>query len=570
MSPLTLPDRGDPRFPRVSRPARDFGDPTGRLDEDRSVSSQPGPVSAEALDALTLPTPGPLTVVCPLPIHHVLEFAQLYRIGELLKARASSTELRLLMRSDLDDWSHFHRLPFDRVDSLSRDPRDAEGGEISGACLLVAATPAWRERLHADPTVRVLADLALPYRDVTLDEPTGELLQADFQRALAAASPRWVVRPGTPDRIRLDSVAPRLLIHQARFHIGDTLWLTPLLRGVHRRFPEARTTLVGPPVAAEILAGNPHVAEIVPYSPKISEDQRQEILDRVNRSAFDAALFAFARRHESDWLARGVAEAGVPYRINLEYFDADLDWREIAPWATHEGWCFWAALPSPGMLLHALDPLAKSAASVVPGTSSSNPSSVVPGTFPGVPGTFPGVPGTSSSDRRVELHLPASARRRATEVLAEQGIGGPFAVVAPGGLSSQCWPADCFGELARRLVDELGLTVLVEGGPAEAALLDEVARRAGSWRVRALQDPLPVLAALLESCQLLVSNDSAPIHFAEVAGTPTVYLAQREKLVHSHPANESAWALFDDQANDVTKISVDQVMAASRELLATR
>jgi ADP-heptose:LPS heptosyltransferase len=351
--------------------------------------------------------------------------------------------------------------------------------------------------------------------------------------------PSWVLAPGAAWPVALDGRGEaRFLVHQARFHIGDALWLTPLLRQIRRRFPAARTTVVAPPAALPVLAGNPHVAEVVPYAPPAAA-AKHDVLERLAGRRFDAALFAFARRPESRWLAKAVAAAGAPWRINLEYFDPALDPTRLPPWLTHEGWCVWGTLPSPRMLLHALDPLLGAERPV-----------------------------WTEEDRRVELHVSQQARRRADELLKERGIAGePFAVLAPGGYSSRRWPAKRFAGLAARLSGELGLHVLIEGSPAEEPLLARVAAQAADRRVVAAADPLEIFAALLARARLLVANDSAPIHLAEVAGTPTLYFAQREKLVHSHPATERCLALCDEVANDPRRIRVGQAIAAVRALL---
>lgn len=353
----------------------------------------------------------------------------------------------------------------------------------------------------------------------------------------------WTSAPGAPRGL---PPAPRFLVHQARFHVGDTLWLTPLLRAIHRRFPGARTTVVAPPVARELFAGNPHVQEIVPYVPARGREraERRRVLGALAGHRFDAALFAFARRPESRWLAKAQAAAGVPVRINLEYFDPALE-RTIPPWLTHEGWFAWGTLPSPRMLLHALDPLL--------GRDRA---------------------AWTEDDRRVELHVSAEARRRAGGVLVERGIGeAPFAVLAPGGQSSLRWPARSFARLAARLAAEDGLHVLIEGSPGERRLLETVASQAGGGRVRAAADPLDIFAALLERACLLVANDSAPIHLAEAVGTPTLYFAQREKLIHSrpaaHPEENRCRALYDETGKGPARIPVAQALAAARELTAT-
>ena len=356
-----------------------------------------------------------------------------------------------------------------------------------------------------------------------------------FARASRAAEPEDMHGE------RISAVTrPRFLVHQARFHVGDTLWLTPLLRAIQRFFPGARTTVVGPPVALELLAGNPNVEEIVPYlpSPGREREERRRVLGRLAGTRFDAALFAFARRPESRWLAVAMAKAGVPHRINLEYLDPALE-RALPPWLTYEGWFVWGAQPSPRMMLHALDPLLE------------------------------GRTDWSESDRRVEMYISEDARRQAGRLLTERGFGEePFAILAPGGHSSRRWPARKFAQLARRLAGELGLHVLIEGSPGERGLLEKVAQQAGEGRIVAAADPLPVFAALLERACLLVANNSGSIHLAEAAGTPTVYFAQREKLVHSHPAGDRCRALYDEESNKVSRITVRQALAVAREMLA--
>ncbi len=134
------------------------------------------------------------------------------------------------------------------------------------------------------------------------------------------------------------------------------------------------------------LGGNPHATEVVPYLPDHGGAGRRRVLERLAGRRFDAALCAFARRPESRWLAKASAAAGVPWRINLEYFDPALSHERIPPWLTHEGWCVWGSMPSPRMLLHLLDPL-----------------------LAGEP------PLWTEDDRRVEMYVSREARRQADE-----------------------------------------------------------------------------------------------------------------------------------------------------------
>jgi ADP-heptose:LPS heptosyltransferase len=418
-----------------------------------------------------------------------------------------------------------------------------EAEEVRGLSLGGLSPQLLHGRVHQAMKVRVarrVGPLSVLFEVVVAGVEGEPVLRREEARDRGFAGAGRAAEPEGVHRERISAVTrPRFLVHQARFHIGDTLWLTPLLRAIHRFFPGARTTVVGPPVALELLAGNPHVEVIVPYlpSPGREREERRRVLGELAGRGFDVALFAFARRPESRWLARAMAKADVPHRINLEYLDPALE-RTMPPWLTHEAWFAWGAQPSPRMLLHALDPLL-----------------VEPATW-------------TEADRRVEIFLSAEARRKAGDLLTERGFGAePFAILAPGGHSSHRWPARKFARLARKLAGELGLHVLVEGSPGEQELLAQVAHQAGGGRVIAATDPLPVYAALLERASLLVANDSGSIHLAEAAGTPTLYFAQCEKLVHSHPAGERCRALWDEADNRLDSITMVQALAAARELL---
>ncbi len=451
-----------------------------------------------------LPRTGRLDILCLRPIHHVLEYEALFRLTEALRERAPAVELHLHLRSALNDDSPFARLPVDRVTRLTehggRDVLAAGCRRLirswePGAAALVLAPPAGWRRIAVGAPVHTL-----PFGFHGSGCGDNEVCAAagkEFLAALCRETPLWRVANGAPPPLSRDMPGLRFLIHQARFHIGDVLWLTPLLRALHQLFRRPVITLVGPPVAATVLAGNPHLAELIPYDLHDGEEGRRRVLAALAGRSFDAALFAFARRSGSRWLMQAMAAAGVPRRINLEYHDAFLDSRRPWKWATHEGWFFWGTMPSPRLLLHALDPL---------------------------------IAGSPEWDEKLELHVEVEAQRRADALLAERGLAGrPLAVLAPGGLSSQRWPAASFARLAVAL-SELGLAVLVEGSPEEAPLLREVeAAIAGEGGyIFICQDPLDVFAALVARARLVVTNDSAPLHFAAALGVPALYFAQRE------------------------------------------
>lgn len=119
------------------------------------------------------------------------------------------------------------------------------------------------------------------------------------------------------------------------------------------------------------------------------------------------------------------------------------------------------------------------------------------------------------------ITVPDDARGRFAS-LAGADVQRPTIGLFPGSnASSRRWDADRYASLARRLTRE-GVRVLVFGGPQEMRLTAQVAGEAGIDLGG--RTDLPMLAAGLASCRLLVSNDSGPMHLAAAVGTPTVTL----------------------------------------------
>lgn len=97
----------------------------------------------------------------------------------------------------------------------------------------------------------------------------------------------------------------------------------------------------------------------------------------------------------------------------------------------------------------------------------------------------------------------------------------PFIGIFPGGNApSRRWQPERFAALAEALAVEH--TVVVFGGPDETAITEVVAgRRALDFGGRT---DLPMLAAALSECHILISNDSGPLHLGAAVGASTVSL----------------------------------------------
>lgn len=135
----------------------------------------------------------------------------------------------------------------------------------------------------------------------------------------------------------------------------------------------------------------------------------------------------------------------------------------------------------------------------------------------------PGTP--TGSFERPRLRVPESARTAAGERLA--ALPSPRIALLPGAARgpSKQWPAEHFIELGRRLATNPGAGFVVLGGAREAELCARVTEGIGATaRSLAGETTLAEWAALLQTGDLVVCNDSGGAHVAAAVGAPTLVI----------------------------------------------
>jgi ADP-heptose:LPS heptosyltransferase len=88
------------------------------------------------------------------------------------------------------------------------------------------------------------------------------------------------------------------------------------------------------------------------------------------------------------------------------------------------------------------------------------------------------------------------------------------------------WPPERFAEIGRRAAHQFGAGLVALGAPEDRPLIDALVRNLDPIPVLDLsgRTSLPQLAAACESLDLVVSNDTGPLHLAVAAGARTVGL----------------------------------------------
>ena len=85
------------------------------------------------------------------------------------------------------------------------------------------------------------------------------------------------------------------------------------------------------------------------------------------------------------------------------------------------------------------------------------------------------------------------------------------------------WPPESFATLAQRAQRQFGGTAVFLGTADESALANQVANRLdGACRDLTGKTSLPQMAAVLENVDVMIANDSGPLHLAAALGRPVV------------------------------------------------
>ncbi|HEY6411855.1 MAG TPA: glycosyltransferase family 9 protein, partial [Ktedonobacteraceae bacterium] len=140
--------------------------------------------------------------------------------------------------------------------------------------------------------------------------------------------------------------------------------------------------------------------------------------------------------------------------------------------------------------------------------------------------------GATISDKRLVVPMSEKEHRQAWHILYEQeqpeSIKHPIIAMHPGSgtySTARRWAPERFAQLVDTLFSDVGGQLLLLGGPEEAELHQQIIGMMHSaMPVRSLagRGSIKVTAALLEQVDLFIGNDSALVHLAIAAGTPTI------------------------------------------------
>jgi ADP-heptose:LPS heptosyltransferase len=125
----------------------------------------------------------------------------------------------------------------------------------------------------------------------------------------------------------------------------------------------------------------------------------------------------------------------------------------------------------------------------------------------------------SAGERRI--YLTELERQWAIQQMGEEGRAkGAIGLIPTHRRPSRRWPAPSYAGVAHLLVSS-GHPVWFFWGPGEKDYVEAIQRQVPGSRMIP-EASLRQMAALLEQCKMVITNDNGPMHLAVAVGTPTV------------------------------------------------
>ncbi len=182
---------------------------------------------------------------------------------------------------------------------------------------------------------------------------------------------------------------------------------------------------------------------------------------------------------------------------------------------------------------------------------------------------------------RLEMPKPVLPRDEAAEQECDRYLNenriGKLALLNPGaGWGAKQWPAERYGEVAKRLSED-GVRCLINYGPGEEALAHAAAASsAGSATLISLS--LTGLIAFTRRAALFIGGDTGPMHLAAALAVPVVAIFGPTDPARNGPFGTSSIVLRSPSSitshkrrpqpdEGLLKISIEEVVASARQLL---
>ena len=319
--------------------------------------------------------------------------------------------------------------------------------------------------------------------------------------------------------------------------LGETVLTTPIIRALRQHFREAHIAYMVAPTREDLVSANPHLNEVITYQASVPKliyqiARRKFQMVIILQPTFRLVLHAFLAR--------------IPFRVGFE---------------TNTG----------GKKLLSL---------AVPNNTSQHETQRYLDVVRAL--------GVKVVDDEPEVFVDEAGIAWVNNFLENQKLDDnkPIMGLNPGAATTyRRWHAANFAVLGDLLHETYDAHIVITTGPREGALANQVAAQMSHSPIIVNQATPMQLAALLQRCNLYISNDTGPMHLSTAVKTPTIALFGASNLIQWAPPwdkhavvarkgcelmktlSSKEWDAYTDRAREnLAAITPDAVMATVEKL----
>ena len=269
--------------------------------------------------------------------------------------------------------------------------------------------------------------------------------------------------------------------------LGETVLTTPVIRALRQHFQKAYIAYMVAPTREDLVSANPHLNEVLTYQASVPK-----LIYQIARRKFQMAvvLQPTFRLVLHTFLAR------IPFRVGFETNAGGKKLLNLAVpnnTAQHETQRYLDIVRALG--IDVIDD---------------------------EPEVFVDNTGTTWVDKFLENQKFDNSK--------------PLIGLNPGAATLyRRWGASNFATLADQLHETYGAHIIITTGPQESELADQIAAQMAHPPIIVNRVTPMQLAALLQRCNLYISNDTGPMHLSTAVKTPTIALFGASNLIQWAP-----------------------------------
>lgn len=299
-----------------------------------------------------------------------------------------------------------------------------------------------------------------------------------------------------------DDIKKILIIHLRR--IGDILLCTPSIREIKAHYPNSEITFLTEEPFYDILSGNPYLDNIILLNENEKKGFKEyhEFLKKIRKHKYDIVFDFYGNPRSSliTYISGAKYRVGYDYRIRKYFYNINIP-----------------IIDEPRYVVQVKFDLLRAI-------------------------------GINPVNEKMDIFIPQETREKVDEYLRNEGVNDYHKLIGLSPASrrkSKRWLPERFAALADKLIVS-GNKVIFVWGYDEKEYIDSIVKLMKNKPIISFKPSMKESAAILEKCQVVVTNCGGSKHLAVSVETPTVVLCEPSEVISWNPITKTNLTIYKD------------------------